>query len=72
MANQINITLSNEDMNTLKELLTASTSFSNNTPVSNSDVISGLLRFYKKAKLVSYHDEYKADIASYTGNQVTT
>ncbi len=70
MENKISITLNNEDMDILKKLLTASTNYSNNTPVSNSDVISGLLRFYQKARLVSYHNEYRTDIASYIGNQV--
>ena len=49
--NEITIKLNEEDAGILKELLSASADYANNTPVSNSDVISGLLRFYKKSHI---------------------
>lgn len=70
MKNKIQITLNTEDLNTLKELTEKAARFSNNSPVSKSDVISGLLRFYKKAKAAEYHEEYNADIQVYIGNLV--
>ena len=70
--NEITIKLNEEDAGILKELLSASADSANNTPVSNSDVISGLLRFYKKATLSEYHNLYKKDIAMYIARQTTS
>ena len=68
MKNKIQITLNTEDLETLKELTEKAAKFSNNSPVSKSDVISGLLRFYKKAKAAECHKEYSAVIPAYIGN----
>ena len=66
--NEIKINLSDEDMEALKNLLKNSNFYANNLSLSYSDVVTGLLRFYEKAELANYHEEYKNDIQIYIAN----
>ncbi len=66
---ELTIKLSDEDMEILDSLLKESNDYANNLPLSYSDVVSSLLCFYDKAKLVSYHKIYKKDIPMYIGNR---
>ena len=67
----IHLSILEEDTEIIKELLSEVSDYANNTPVTYTDVVSGLLNFYKNAKLVDYHRQYQRDIAMYIGNRVT-
>lgn len=64
---EIKITLSEGELLTLKELINEAGYYSN-FPISNNDVIKGILRFYSKAKLVDYHKQFREDIPKYIAN----
>ena len=65
---EVKITLSEEELLTLNELVNVTECYSNNLPISNDDVIKGILRFYSKAKLVNYHEQFREDIPKYIAN----
>lgn len=66
--NQMVLTLSKEEIEILKELMNEAENYSNNLPISKDDVFKGMLRFYRKAKLIEYHEQYKRDIPKYIAN----
>lgn len=68
---KITLELDGNDCIIIGQLISQAEDYSNNTWVTKNDVISGLLNFYKNAKLIDYHEQYKKDIASYIGNRVT-
>lgn len=69
---RIILNLDNDDINILKELINESSDCSNNAIISYSDVVSGLLNFYKHATLLDYQKQYRKNIAFYIANRVQT
>lgn len=66
----LNITLNADDIEILKSLRKEAEGFTSNAFVTNDDVISGLLNFYKNAILIDYQKQFQHDMPIYIGGRV--
>ena len=67
---EIKITLNAEDIEILKSLRKEAEGFTSNVFVTNDDIISGLLNFYKNAILIDYQKQFQHDLPIYISGRV--